>query len=102
MTDVGEKLRGQACESGVRANTILEHDQKALRELSTPSSHCLDKPRPWLQFPEGAASEVHLEFQIDPIQELQAKLNTQEETHFHHTRKSTAKHPSTATPRKRS
>jgi len=76
MTDMEEKLRGQVPKSGVRANTVLEDDQKVLREPSTPSPRCLDKPRPWLWLPEGAAFEVHLEFQIGPNQELQAKLNT--------------------------
>lgn len=101
MADMEEELRGEVRESGVRANTVLEHDQKVLWELSTPSSHCLDKPRPWLWFPEGPASEVPLEFQIGPIQELQAKLNTPGKTHFHHTHRNMAKHPSKAIRRKR-
>ena len=101
MADTEETLRGQVRKSGVRVNTVLEHDRKVLRELSTPSSHCFDKPRPWLWFPEGAASAVLLEFQIGPTQELQAKLNTREKTHFHHTHRNIAKHPSKAIPRKR-
>lgn len=77
----GGKLRRQVHEPGVRANIIPGHDRKVLQELS----HCLDKTSPWLWFPRRAASKVHLEFQIGLIQGLNAKLNTREKTHFHHT-----------------
>lgn len=30
MADMEEELRGEVRESGVRANTVLEHDQKVL------------------------------------------------------------------------
>lgn len=81
----GGKLRRQVHEPGVRANIITGHDQKVLQELSTLSCHCLDKTSPWPLFPGRAASKVHLEFLIGPIQGLGAKLNTREKTHFHHT-----------------
>lgn len=96
-----EKLRGLVCESGLRANAVLERDWRADWRagwgLSTASS-CWNKPRPGLQLAEWALSEVHLEFEIGPIQELRAKLNTSKShlphTHTPPTHTPTSKHSS--------
>lgn len=67
--------------------------------LGAASPCCLDKPRQWPQLAEGISSEVHLEFQIGPIHELQAKFNIQAKlTFIIHT--NAAKHHHKAIPRK--
>lgn len=81
-----QEAQSLVCESGLRANAVLERDWRARWGLSTASS-CWNKPRPGLQLAERALSEGRLEFEIGPIQELWAKRTTSKihspHTHTH-------------------
>lgn len=95
-----QEAQSLVCESGLRANAVLERDWRARWGLSTASS-CWNKPRPGLQLAERALSEVRLEFEIGPIQELWAKRTTSKIHSPHtHTHTHTSKHSSNSISRK--